>query len=72
MKAILKYGQFTHMVELPEVRPVVYIPKPADAPTAVAIPEGEAPNLYETSKLTFVYKKQLYGDIHIYEFEREE
>lgn len=71
MKAILKYGQFTSMIELPRLLPTIHIMKPHEAPSY--LPLEELPDVRENKSimLKFLFRKRLSDDIYLYEFESE-
>lgn len=70
MKAILEYGKFTCLIELPQVLPEIRIMKPTDAITFVP---QDVPDVTEvhTKLLEFSYARQLDGEYHLYRFWRE-
>lgn len=73
MKAILKYGQFTAMIELPHMLPMVSVMKPMDAISVMPLTEEEIADVTRKKiyRLDFRYIKRLDDDIHLYEFEAE-
>jgi hypothetical protein len=72
MKAILKYGRFTDMIILPEVRPYIYILDPELAPSMVPFPSSTAEEDIHLNKLLFRYRGEIHEDIHLYVFEPSE
>lgn len=70
MKAILEYGKFTCLIELPEILPEVRIMKPMDA---ISFTPQDIPDVSEvdTKLLEFRYARQLDNRYHLYRFERE-
>ncbi len=69
MKAILKYGQFTSMIELPNLLPSVRIMKPSESVSLM--PEPIDVTEVKNYGLEFRYVRRLDDDIHLYEFDRE-
>lgn len=72
MKAILQYGQFTHLIEVADndARPTIQIMKPIDEPSFVPLPTV-APETIESSRLEFRYDKRLDDQFYLYKFVRE-
>jgi len=70
MKAVLKYGQFTCMIEVADERPEIYILKPQDSPTYIGLSTPDLTKL-TPSRLEFRYDKRLTDDIYLYTFLRE-
>ena len=69
MKAILKYGQFTSMIELPNIVPSVRIMKPSEGISLM--PEPVDVSEVKSYGLEFRYVRRLDDDIHLYEFNNE-
>lgn len=70
MRAILKYGQFTAMIDLPEARPIVSIMKPPDTVSFLPLPEQDL-DKPTTARLDFRFREELYEGICLYEFDSE-
>lgn len=72
MKAILQYGQFTHLIEVPDnnASPTIQVMKPMDEPSFVPLPTV-APDTVEASRLEFRYDKRLDDQFSLYKFVRE-
>ncbi len=70
MKAILQYGQFTAMIELPEVRHTVSIVKPFEALSFAPLTEQDLSKPI-MGRLDFRIEKQLSEDIWLYTFVSE-
>lgn len=73
MIAILRYGQFTASIQLPEYRPRVSVIKPGNKVSFVPMTEAELASsaLDKKYRLDFRVVKQLDEDIFLYEFECE-
>ncbi len=67
MKAILQYGQFTMMLEVPKHQYTISIMKPQDAPSYVPLDPSTIDEL-KTSRLEFRIDKELTEDIWLYRF----
>lgn len=71
MKAILKYGQFSAMIQLPKVLPTVAILKPMDDLVSFVPYEAIDPSIDPPKRLQFRIRDRLADDIYLYEFESE-
>lgn len=72
MKAILQYGQFTSMIELPNFRPEIAIMKPQDELSFVSLEDRFDPAEVTTHALIFRVETQLNEDMWLYKFIREQ
>jgi len=70
VKAILQYGQFTMMLEMPNRYPTINIMKPQDELSFVPLDESTLTEV-KPSRLEFRFIKQLTEDICLYEFVSE-
>lgn len=68
MKAILQYGQFSAMIELPERLLTVSIMKPMDSPSILPLETTLASTEVMPSRLEFRLREQLTDDYWLYEF----
>jgi len=71
MKAILEYGQFTTMIQLPTILPEVSVIKPPQGISLLPIQEVVDVTEVTSHRLDFRFKQQLTDDLVVYTFERE-
>ena len=71
MKALLKYGNFTALIELPEKMYKVSVMKPQESLSLVPLTENQIADLTKAMRLDFIVRDRLTEDIWLYEFESE-